>query len=70
MTRYTSSWLMRALIYSNRLNKIMLLMPVRNRMIDMPLYMLDLETAAEASPTCLVFPSRTLCARVLRVSRG
>lgn len=48
----------------------MLLIPVRIRIMDKPLYMLDLETAADASPTSLVFPRRTLWARVLRVSSG
>ena len=61
---------MRSLIYSNRLRRTMLLMPVRNRMIDKPLYMLALETALDASPISSVFPRRTLCARVLRVSNG
>lgn len=45
-------------------------MPVRSRMMDKPLYMLDLETAADASPTSLVLPRRTLWARVFRVSSG
>lgn len=57
-------------MYSNMLSKIMLFTPVRIKMIDSPLYMLDLATAADASPTSLVFPSNTLWARVLRVSRG
>lgn len=48
----------------------MLLMPVRSRMMGKPLYMLALETALDASPISLVFPRRTLCARVLRVSNG
>ena len=65
-----SSWSILILMYSNMLSKIMLFTPVRIRMIDSPLYMLDLATAADASPTSLVFPSKTLWARVLRVSRG
>lgn len=64
------SWSIRALMYSNMLSRIMLLTPVRMRMIERPLYMLDLATAIEASPISLVLPSKTLCARVLRVSRG
>lgn len=48
----------------------MLLIPVRRRITDIPLYMLDLATAAEASPTSFDLPRRMLWARVLRVSRG
>lgn len=61
---------MRALRYSNMLKRIMLLMLVRNMMIDMPLYMLDLAAATESSPISLDFPRSTLCARVFRVSSG
>lgn len=66
----SGSWSIRALMYSNMLSRIMLLTPVRIRMMEMPLYMLDLATAREASPISFVLPSKTLCARVLRVSRG
>ena len=65
-----SSWLILILMYSKILSKIMLLTPVRIRIIERPLYMLDLATAADASPTSEVFPSSTLCARVFLVSSG
>lgn len=65
-----SSWLILILMYSKMLSKIMLFTPVRIRMIERPLYMLDLATAAEASPTSEVFPSSTLWARVFLVSSG
>ena len=65
-----SNWLIFILMYSKMLNRIMLFTPVRMRMIESPLYMLDLATAADASLMSLVFPSNTLCARVFRVSSG
>ena len=67
---YAGNSSMRALMYSNILRRIMLLTPVRIRIIDKPLYMLDFATATEASPISFVLPSKTLCARVLRVSSG
>lgn len=56
----SGSWSIRALMYSNMLSRIMLLTPVLMRMIERPLYMLDLATAMEASPISFVLPSKTL----------
>lgn len=41
---------------------------VRIKETDRPLYMLDLDTANEASPISFVLPKRILWARVFRVS--
>lgn len=49
---------------------IMLLTAVRMSNIETPLYMPAFATATDASPASLAAPSRTLCARVLRVSIG